>query len=685
MLEEKLQLEILGNRFQAIVDEMALSISRTAHTVFVKETQDYGAALVSTNGEVFAAPRRYGVLMMIGMPMDDAIRCLGDDVDEGDIFISNDPESTKGMATHLSDVFLWKPIFYRQELMCYAWTFIHVSDIGGRVAGSIAPSSYEIFQEGIRIPPRKLFHKGVLDEGFLNLFLSNCRIPDQNWGDMKACLAGLQTAERRVHELLDHYGPQALLWGIDATLDYAERQARRIIARVPDGTYTFIDYVEADMVGEGLVRIRLDLTIAGDEMLLDFTGTDPQIRAALNIPTYGKNGHWMLITGLVNWLCTAEPSVTYNAGLVRPMQVRIPEGSLLRPDPGAACGARYSTSHRVCDVTIGALAQAVPYEVPAFDSGQGSILLVAVPDLETGATKVSVVQPIVGGSGARPHEDGVDGTMVILNFLRNVPTESIENDMPLILIRRYGLRPDSGGPGRYRGGHGIEIELQTFSPFTTITSRCMERYIFPPPGRLGGSPGATGYTLLNPGTGRERDIGKIDILHLEPGDILRIGTQGGGGFGDPLDRPAELVEADVRNALVSRQAAQEAYGVIIDERGDVDHAATLITRSGMRQRRGAGAPPLFSYGAARDAYRRHWPAALEDALNGTVASLPTALRQFTHRRLKRAIEERIRQGTPVTPEDVAPIAAELRRSTTMGYPVTPGPEGTTATQADPRP
>jgi N-methylhydantoinase B len=665
---DNLFLEILGTRFQAIVDEMAQIISRTAHTVFVKETQDYGAALVSLKGEVFAAPRRYGVLMMIGMPMDDAIACLGEDVREGDVFISNDPEATRGMATHLSDVFLWKPIFYENQLICYAWSFIHVSDVGGRVAGSIAPSNYEIYQEGIRVPPRKLFRQGKLDEAFLALFLANCRIPDQNWGDMKACLAGLTTVERRVHELLARYGTAAIMQGIGSSLNYAERQARRIIAHVPSGTYTYIDYLEADMVGEGLLRVKLDLTINGDEMLLDFTGTDPQVRAALNIPTYGKHGHWMLITGLVNWLCTMEPTIAYNAGLVRPMKVRIPVGSLLHPGPGAACGARYSTSHKVCDVTIGALAQAVPEEVPAFDSGQGSILLVAIPDYETGQTKVSVVQPIVGGSGARPREDGVDGTMVILNFLRNIPTESIENDMPPILIHRYGLRQDSGGPGKYRGGTGIEIELQTFSPNTTVTSRCMERYIFPPPGRLGGWPGATGYTLLNPDTPQEKDIGKIDILQLNPGDTLRIGTQGGGGFGDPLDRDVEAVAADVANELVSLQLAREAYGVVVDAEGRIDQAATERIRTQARRNRKEIAFSAFSYGPAREEYRRRWSVELEDALSQAVASLPVLLRQFMHRRLKQVIEARLARGETVAPEQVPAIFAHLETEAEIGYP-----------------
>ena len=276
MATDKIRLEILSNRFQAIVDEMAQVVSRTAHTVFVKETQDYGSVLVSRAGEVFAAPRCYGVLMMIGMPMDGAIEAIGDDVEEGDIFISNDPVATRGMATHLSDVYLWKPIFVDGELLCWAWTFIHVSDIGGRVPGSIAPSSHEVYQEGLRITPQKLYRADELNKPLLDMIRANCRTPDQNWGDMKACLAGLATAENRVHDLTGQYNFSAIDSTIGQVLDYAETQARRVIDHVPDGTYHYADYLEADMVGLGLIRIKVAMTITGGEMLLDFTGTAPR-------------------------------------------------------------------------------------------------------------------------------------------------------------------------------------------------------------------------------------------------------------------------------------------------------------------------------------------------------------------------------------------------------------------------
>lgn len=668
MIEDKIGLEILGNRFQAIVDEMAQALFRTAHTVFVKETQDYGAVLVSPWGEVFAASRRYGVLMMIGMPMDDAIQCMGDDVEEGDVFMTNDPEATRGMVTHLSDVFLWKPIFWEGRLVCHAWTFIHMSDVGGRVSGSIAPSSYELYQEGIRVPPRKLFRKGVLDQSFLDMFLVNTRTADQNWGDMKACLAGLNTAERRVHELLARFGGERVETGIRDVLDYAETQSRRVISHVPNGVYRFSDFIEADMVGLGLVRINLAMTIEDGGMLLDFTGTAPQVRAALNIPTYGKHGHWMLITGLVNWICTQEPNIAYNAGLVRPMKVNIPRGTILNPEPGAAYGARYATSHKVCDVTIGALAQAVPYELPATDSGQGSILLVAVPDMQTGGTRVSVIQPIVGGSGARPSEDGVDGTMVILNFLKNVPTEMLERDMPSVLIRHYGLREDSGGAGRYRGGTGSIIEFETFSPYSTITSRAMERYVFPPAGRMGGDPGTTGFTLLNAGTNHERDIGKIDILEMDAGDVLRIGTQGGGGFGDPLERPSEHVARDLLDGYISAATARDRYGVVVGPDGAADKAKTQALRARIARERGWSAPPPFSFGKAREDYHARWPGELHDAVVEATKDLPRALRQLLHQRLMAEADRRMEAGMPVTPADIGAMFDTLQRGARRARP-----------------
>ncbi len=667
MIQDKVLLEILRNRFQAIGDEMASVAFRTAHTVFVKETQDFATALVTPKGEIFAAPRRYGVLIMLATPMDGAIRAIGDDVQEGDVFMSNDPIATEGMCTHLTDVYFWKPIFYQGSLICYAWSFIHSSDVGGKVPGSISPSNYEIYQEGIRVPPRKLLYQGKLDEPFLRVFLNNCRIPEQNWGDIKACIASLNTAERRVHTLLDQYGPELVTEGMDSVLDWAETQARREIRRVPDGVYTFVDYMEGDQLDIGMVRIRVDLHVRGDEFLLDYTGTDPQVRASLNMYSYSKTGHWNIIIGLIHWLCTVQPGITYNAGMVRPFKVHIPRGTLLNCEPYVACGNRSAVQIRMTDVNLGALAQAIPDEVPSFGPGQASILLVSMPDFKTGGTRLSVIQPLIGGSGGRPNEDGIDGVDAIWNFLRNVPTEAIENDMPSLLIKQYALRPDSGGAGKHRGGMGVVLEFMTTSPYTVLTSRAMDRYIFQPPGRHGGRPGATGYTVLNPGTAKERDIGKVDVLEMGPGEILQIGTQGGGGFGDPLDRPLAAVVEDVRNGLISPEGAREGYAVVVDAEGRPDGAATAAERQHCAAIR-PDTPPLFTFGPARDAYRRLWTMELEDALAAAVAGRPAVLKQFLHKQLKDTITERFESGVPVRPGEVAQLLASMESNLVAGFP-----------------
>ena len=667
MIQDKVLLEILRNRFQAIADEMASVAYRTAHTVFVKETQDFSTALVTPAGEIFASPKRYGVLTMVACPMDGAIRAIGTDVHEGDVFISNDPVTTGGMCTHLPDVFFWKPIFFAGRLICYAWSFIHSSDVGGKVPGSISPSNYELYQEGIRIQPRKLLEGGVLDEPFLKVFLDNCRIPEQNWGDMKACIAGLNTAERRVHRLLEQYGVDVMTAGMESVLDWAETQARREIQRVPDGVYTYVDYMEGDQLGLGMVRIRVDLHVNGDEFLLDYTGTDPQVRASLNMYTYSRTGHWNIIAGLIHWLCTMQPDITYNAGMVRPFKVHIPTGTLLNAEPFVACGNRSAVLLRMTDVNLGALAQAIPDEVPSFGPGQASILLVSVPDFKTGGTKLSVVQPLIGGSGARPEEDGIDGVDAIWNFLKNVPTESIENDMPSVLIKQYALRPDSGGAGKFRGGMGVVLEFMTTSPYTVLTSRAMDRYVFQPPGRLGGEPGATGYTRLNPNSSNSRDIGKVDVLEMGPGEVLQIGTQGGGGFGDALDRPINAVVEDVRNGLVTPDGALAGYGVVVDARGVVDAAATAA----VRQQRSATRPrpaPLFSFGVARDGYRRRWPLELEDAVAHAVASRPAVIKQFLHKYLRDALTRRFDAGESVQPAEVPEMLAAMESTLAVGFP-----------------
>ena len=303
MKHRAILVEVLRNRFQAIVEEMGALILRAGHTVFVKETADFGAAIVSNGGEVAAAPVSTGVALMVGMPCDTAAglsQALGEE--QGDIFLSNDVHATGGMATHLPDLFCWKPVFHSGRRVCYVWTFMHCSDIGGRVPGSISPANTDIFQDGIRIPVTKLFRRGAVNEDVLRLFMANCRIPDQNWGDLKALVAALNTAEKRIVELVTRYGLDSVQDGIEQVLDYAEGQAREAFREIPDGTYEFWDYLEGDVGGAQPIRIKLAMQVRDGELRMDFSDSDPQTRNSYSLPTHERRGHWQVAFGLVNFL-----------------------------------------------------------------------------------------------------------------------------------------------------------------------------------------------------------------------------------------------------------------------------------------------------------------------------------------------------------------------------------------------
>lgn len=651
---DKVLLEVFRNRFQGIVNEMGTAIQRTGHTMFIKETADFGSVLVSPDGEIYSAPLNVGVTVLIGTPMREAIRAV-DRYEEGDVLIANDPGTTGAMSTHLPDLYVWRPIFVEGRLVCFAWTFLHCSDIGGKVPGSISPTSSDLFQEGLIIPPTKLMERGRLNEDFLRILNANSRIPDQNWGDLKSLLAALSIGERRVATLVKRYGYATVRDAIDALLDYSEAQARSIVEDLPDGSYDFHDYMEGHVADLGAIRIGLTMHVQGDDLFLDFRDTDPQVPASINMPTQGTRGHWMIVPALVKYFKTVAPQITYNSGMVRPIRLGIPEGSLLNPEPNAAVGTRAATMFRVFDVVSGCLAQADPGTMPAAGSGQGSIVVVSTIDLASGEQRISVVQPLCGGCGGRPHKDGLDGVDFSLGSLRNVPTEALETEMP-VLILAYGLREDSCGHGRFRGGNGVRLRVKTLTPHTQITARGMERYLFRPWGVHGGRPGTTGATLLTR-AGEHHDLGQIDLLTLEPGDILECLTQGAGGYGDPLDREPQDVLHDVSEGLVSATSAYDVYGVVI-EAGGVDSDATALRRDELRAS-GLG-DEVFAFGPERTAFEAVFPPAVQTAVNEVAYSAPSSLRHFVKQQLRARIESRVAGGERVVPEQIGEMYRALR-------------------------
>jgi len=628
---DNIQLEILNNHFSGIVEEMGYVIHRAAFTVFVKETWDFDAALVTTDGEIFCYPRDIGVTNMLGMHMGAAIRCI-ENFEPGDVIVTNDPRSTLGMCTHLPDIMLFRPLFYEGKLLCFAWCFVHSSDVGGLVPGSIAPTAFDRFQEGLCIPPTKLFSRGVLNKELLGLILANCRIPEQNWGDMKALIAALTICERRVGQLVGRHGIEVVREGIKALLDYGEARAREVLARVPDGTYEFADYVEIDYVSPYYLRLKVKLTVSGSDILLDFEGTDPQVRAALNLPSFGRTNQWIVL-GIVNFLRTSDRGLPLNRGILRSVSVRIPEGSVLNPTPIAASGVRHATGYRVADAVLGALAQAVPQSIPTAGAGGAAIVLFSHLDPASGAYKVSVLQPIQGGCGGRPIKDGIDGVNFSTGSLRNVPTESIEIEAPVFVLR-YMLA-DRVAPGTHRGGAGVVFEFKCLATDAIVTARGMDRFKLRPYGRKGGEAGTLGSTVIDPGTAKERSIGKIDILELSPGEIVRIVSPGGGGHGDPLARAPERVVKDVADGLVSAEEARDVYGVVLRDR-TYDEAATVSLR---RERASSIRPTEFVFGSERIAYEKMIPPAVQDLAARLLAERPAALRQYARDRLYQSIEK----------------------------------------------
>jgi N-methylhydantoinase B len=599
---------------------------------------------VTTDGEIFCYPRSIGVTNMLGMHMGDAIRCF-DDYQPGDVVVTNDPHRTRGMCTHLPDIMMFRPIFAGGRLLCFAWCFIHSSDVGGLVPGSISPTAFDKFQEGISIPPTKLFKAGVLNQELLDLILANCRIPEQNWGDMKALVASMTVCERRMGDVVAQYGEAVVRQAIPDLLDYGERRARQIFEAIPDGAYDFWDYIEGDLFARHHVRVKVRVEVTGSEILLDFTGTDPQLRAALNMPTYDKPNQW-LVLGIVNYLRTTDRALPLNRGILRPVRVTAPKGSLLNPLPGVATGVRHATGYRVSDAVLGALSQAVPRQIPAAGAGQVAIVLLAHLDAESGNYKVNVLQPMQGGCGGRPTKDGIDGVNFSAGSLRNVPTESIELEAP-VFVKRYMLIDDVAA-GEHRGGAGVVFEFQVDAPNTIITARGMERFHVRPWGRAGAGPGTLASAVANPGTPDERDIGKIDVLKLQPGDVVRIVSPGGGGYGEPFARDGERVRQDVAGGFVTEADAAERYGVVIRE-GAVDAAETARLRARPRRE----AVPPFSFGPEREAYERRLPPAVQDAVGVELLEYPGSYRQF----LKEGIYDALEANGPL---DLDPVMLRER-------------------------
>ncbi|MCG8543400.1 MAG: hydantoinase B/oxoprolinase family protein [Alphaproteobacteria bacterium] len=653
MAIDKVTLEILANHCRAATESMAYTLYRTAHSTFVKETEDFTIGLLTPEGKTFAIPLDLGATWFPGLDYGNAIEMVPGGYEEGDIAFTNDPYSGY-VATHTPDLHMWKPIFHEGELVAFSCGHIHNTDIGGAVPASLSRSLVEIHQEGIRFTPSKLYRRGELNDELLQVMLTNVRQPEQNLGDLKAFVGAMNTGERKVKEMVQKFGPEVFRTGVEDLMDYAEHQAREILRGVPDGEYFFSDYTDEDSESErNPCRLALTLTIEGDSAVLDFTGSDPQLASSINVPTGGFAHHTLMLVGVYYVLYTLNPNITLNCGLTRPFRCILPEGTVVNPSFPAAVGMRSLTCGRLRSLIFGAFGLALPDRMPAAPAGSSSIVNVMTTDNETGKRVIAAIDPVVGGAGGMPHADGPDGSGADAAYLKNTPVELIEAEVP-IEIMRYGLAPDSGGAGENRGGLGTWLEFKVFSPGTRITARNRDRTRFRPWGILGGKAGRPSNFIRNPDAPNEQVLGNQDTLTAEPGDVIRFYGPGGGGRGDPLARAPERVLRDVDRGSVSPEAAREQYGVVIVD-GAIDTAATEALRA--ERRVNDGPAGHFDLGPEREAFEQSWTRDAYDAMTEILAELPVHWRFFVKTRLFAAMSESESGGADAVREGFAAILA----------------------------
>ncbi|MCP5154001.1 MAG: hydantoinase B/oxoprolinase family protein [Ectothiorhodospiraceae bacterium] len=628
---DPLTLQVLANHARAAAENMAVTLFRTAHSAFVKETQDFTVMLLDPRGRTFAVPMELGATWYPGLDKGRAIAMI-DHYEPGDVAFTNDPYAGH-VATHTPDTHLWKPIFHDGEIVAYAGGHIHNTDMGGAVPASLSRSLTEIHQEGIRFRPTKLLRRGVFDEQVLAFMSNNVRKPDLNIGDIKALVGALNTGERKVHAMLRKFGVDAFREGVRALLDHSEAQARALLAAMPDGTWEFADYADEDSDAGNPCRLKLTLTIRGDEAVLDFTGSDPQLASSLNVPSGGDPRHTMLLVGVYYVLYTLNPRLLLNTGLTRPFTCITPEGTVLNPVFPAAVGMRSLTCARLRSVIFGAFAQAIPERMPAAPAGNNCIVNVMTADDRRGRTVIAAVNPVVGGGGAMPHRDGTNGSGADAAYLKNTPIEITETETP-VQVTRYGLMRDSGGAGRWRGGLATVLEFRVFAPDSRITARNRDRSRFRPWGTLGGGAAGPSDMVVNPGTADERRLGNIDVAVLQPGDVLHIRSAGGGGRGNPLAREPWRVARDVARGYVSEQAAGTLYGVVLVGT-EVDEKATAALREAMAAEAGEGRRAFFDFGPERGEHEALWTDAAYAGLTAVLAGLPVHWRFFVKTELFR--------------------------------------------------
>jgi N-methylhydantoinase B len=570
-----IDLEVIFQSTLQIARELTMNMLRTGYSTVIKESQDFTFAIFDRHARMVAQgipqPAHIGP---IAAQVREIHRVFRGKMNPGDSFIVNHPY--RACQNHATDVTIISPVFFEGQLVAYIGNTAHKPDIGGKVPGTNSPDATEVFQEGLLIPPVKLYREGVLIEELYELICANTRTPEVTWGDINAQVQTNVYGIRKFGELFGKYGTESVLKCWTRWMDICEEELINQIRQLPPGKYgPAVDYLDDDGIDrEKSYRISLSLEVRKDS--LHFTlDSDPQARGPINLrPCVSRNV-------IECWVKMAfAPHLPVNDGMSRPIEVAYPpEGSLLNPRFPAPVNMYVRASQLISTLVARVLGEVAPGRIPAPGSGGSGGLTGSGRNPRTGRW-FSMHEIYNGGGGARPHGDGVSVQDELVLNVMNTPVEAVETEFPL-RIRRYELIQDSAGAGRYRGGLGALREWEVLSEEVTFNLRA-DRFKFSSPGSLGASPAQPSSATLNPGGDNERSLpSKVAGLRLGAGDVLSWGLAGGGGRGDPRARDVEQVRQDVLCGYVSIEAAQSLYGVVLSPAElTVDEKATAKLREG---------------------------------------------------------------------------------------------------------
>ena len=563
-------LELIKGAIQSARVEMEALIERSAMSPFIREKKDYFTAFFDRDG-------RLVVSTALPMAAGNLIDCIferypRDDMRPGDLYLYNDSYGSHGAVSHNNDMVFIAPVFSEARIVAFAEAWGHLWDIGGMVPGSISPAATDVFQEGIVVPPSRVLRDGVWNEELIRTFVRNTRFPDMVRGDLSAIMAAVRLGGRRMEEIAERFGTGAVEAAFAGMLDQSERALRKAFAeRVPDGRYSFRDYIDSDSVSEKSYAVAVTVEKRGETVTLDYSASDNQAQGAINFimdSSVPKTMCGLYFTG-------QEGGVALNGGFHRAVgEVTTRPGSIVSPREPAPLGMRSHCLTRVNSSLFGAFAKATGGNVPAASS---VYVLYYLRSWNKERTELDLcIEGLAVGFGARPHADGIDAVYYVAQ--KNYPIEFAEMEFG-VRIEGYAMNMDSGGPGLHRGGCGIVRDLRVVGDEAVIGLR-MDNIRWPAWGVKGGMGGGAGRIVVNPGTADERELRPMSEGNkLKRSDLVRIMTPGGGGWGSPLERAAEQVRDDVLDGFISAESAARDYGVVLTANLiDVDAAATDARR-----------------------------------------------------------------------------------------------------------